>query len=68
MCVCVCVFVCEYRVVKGMYYHPCTCMCTISQPSHGFVFFLQAHGSAPAGPKIVLMPPQSNFKYMFICT
>ena len=67
---CVCVFVCEYRVVKGMYYHPCTCTCTISQPSHGFVFFLQAHGSAPAGPKIVLTfdALQSNFKYMFICT
>ena len=23
--------------------------------------------SAPAGPKIVLVPPRSNFKYIYIC-
>ena len=31
-----------------------------------YLFFLQARDSVPAGPKIVLVPLQSNFKYICI--
>ena len=31
-----------------------------------FLFFLQVHDSAPAGPKIVLVPLRSNFN-IYVC-
>ena len=36
-------------------------------PKNTYLFFLQARDSVPAGPKIVLVPLQSNFKYYMYC-
>ena len=36
-------------------------------PKNTYLFFLQARDSVPAGPKIVLVPLQSNFKYIYVC-
>ena len=35
-------------------------------PKNTYLFFLQARDSVPAGPKTVLVPLQSNFKYICI--